>query len=640
MKRIALAIAVLLAPATAIAAPCDVQGIVVDPEGNPVVGIDVRLEDGAAPRHTKTDERGAFRFATVAKPTAVVATLRDAGQDPRFTLVEADAPIELRTKVDPSGDCTVSLGAADGPPEAAARLALYQGLRRGFDLIDRLGISSRTPLTVVVADPIASADAAYWVGTSSFNPEDTVPARIVLGRDASSALDLGAPDNREYHEVGHHALALAFGALPRSRDNLDDGGYHRNPSSTRAWTEGFAIFFAAMVAREIEQRPDAGLYRVAGGTLDLELDYRPWDLAGLESVAVAGLLWDLVDGDAPALGSPLKVDNLALREDPKAGHLLIGRVHNPSSETATRPRVQVETPQWRGSAPVAAARLEPDAEAWFAMPLPTAVATLDDPLAAIEARATPRPAHSDDDPVQLKLDELWPAITQLRSERPESNGRLHDVSDLHHALRGRFGGKDRDGDGVDDIDQLFIAHGLFADLDGNRAHDAGEAVGLTSHPGAKVTVDGTSTARPDLIPRHRLSLPASLTARLEVEPSDAAIVVVDSMSSWGGYLTPPSRDGVVLIPPPAIERSSVSVIAIAPEREPTVLLHFEASALLNELERNTTPFLSATATLPAFKGDRTSVAGSPQWPQWTFIGGAIAMVLGLLFVAIGWPRPR
>ena len=640
MKRLALSVGVTLAPAIASAAPCDVEGTVLDGNGNPVAGIDVRLEDGAAPRHTATDDRGKFRFATVPASAAVVASLRDAGEKPRFTLLEANAPIELRTTVDPATSCEVSLGVEHGPPEAAARLELYQGLRRGFELIGRLGIPSATPLTVVVADPVASPNAAYWVGTSSFNPEDILPSRIVLGRDASVAQAPGAPDNREYHELGHHALALAFGALPRSRDNLDGGGYHRNPSSTAAWTEGFAIFFAAMVAREIEGRPDASRYHVAGGTVDLELDYRPWDLGGVESVAVAGLLWDLVDGDAPGVESPLRVEGLTVREDPTAGHLLIGHVHNPSSEPISAAVVLATTSQWRGHAPVAAATLEPDAAAWFAMPLPSDIATTDDPLAGLEVAASPTPPHTDDDPVSLKLEELWPAIAQLRSERPQSNGRLHDVADLYQALRGRFGGKDGDGNGVDDIDQLFIAHGLFADLDGNRTHDAGEALGLTSHPGTKVTVDGTSTAYPDLLPRHRLSLPPSLTATVEVEPSDATIIVVDPLSRWGGYLTPSPTQTVVSIPPPAIERFTLTVIATSPGYEPRALFHFEAPSLLNDVEKNTKSFLSASVTLPPFTGETPGAATAAQWPRWTFLGGAIAFGLGLLFVAIGWPRPR
>ncbi|MEX1362543.1 MAG: carboxypeptidase-like regulatory domain-containing protein [Nannocystaceae bacterium] len=635
-----------LVPSIAHAAPCDVTGTVVDARERPVAGIDIRLDDGAAPRHTSTDAQGRFRFATVPAATTVVATLAEGGKTPRFRILSEGGPVELRSPVDPATGCEVRLDPAAGPPMAADLLELYQGTRRGFALIDALGIRG-TPgdgkrLTVEANDTIASPEAAYWVGPVSFNPDDPQPWRIVLGPDATALADGGHPDNREYHELGHHALALAFGALPRSPDNFDGGGYHDNPSSAAAWTEGFAIFFAAMVAREIEQRPDAERYRIGGAWLDLELDYRPWDLRGLESVAVASLLWDMVDGDRPGTDLPtLTVEDAVVLTDAGVPHLLVARVHNGSDSPVDGARVLATAEGWRGTVVVSPNTLAPGADGSIALPLPAAVAELTDPLAALTLTATPRPAVTDDDPVQVELRALWTAIAELRSEAPDSNGRLFDVADLYLALRGRFGNKDADGDGQDDIDQLFVAHGLFADLDGDRQRGPGEALGQTSHPGRTVTVDGASQTWPDLVPRRRAELPPALTMKVQTEPTDASIAIVVPGSRWGGYLAEPDDEGLVsLVPPPSDSGGSLSVIAWAPGLRPTVLLHRDAAAMLEQLEQHRGPHLAAGARLPAFEGPKAAAAGSPPWQRYAFIGGAIAALLGLVLMAIGWPRLR
>lgn len=636
-----------LVPSIATAAPCDVTGTVVDGHERPVAGLDIRLEDGAAPRHTSTDAQGRFRFATVPAATTVVATLSEGGKTPRFRILSAGAPVELRSPVDPAAGCEVRLSPAAGPPMAADLLELYQGTRRGFALIEALGIRgtprASTVLTVEANDEIASPEAAYWVGPVSFNPDDPQPWRLVLGQHATTLADGGRPDNREYHELGHHALALAFGALPRSPDNIDGGGYHDNPSSAAAWTEGFAIFFAAMVAREIEQRPDPERYRIGGAWLDLELDYRPWDLRGLESVAVASLLWDMVDGDRPGSDDlpTLTVEDAVVLTDAGVPHLLVARVHNGSGSPVDGARVLAAAEGWRGTVVVSPKTLPPGADGSIALPLPAAVGELADPLAALTLTATTRPAVTDDDPVQVELRALWTAIAELRSEAPDSNGRLFDVTDLYLALRGRFGNQDVDDDGQGDIDQLFVAHGLFADLDGDRERDPAEALGQTSHPGRTVTVDGAAQTWPDLVPRRRAELPPALTMKVQTEPADASIAVVVPGSRWGGYLAEPDDEGLVsLVAPPSGSGGSLSVIAWAPGLRPTVLLHRDAAAMLAELEQHHRPHLAEGVRLPAFEVPTAAAAGSPPWQRYAFVGGAIAALLGLVLMAIGWPRLR
>jgi hypothetical protein len=636
-----LALVVLAWPRTAAAKPCEVVGTVRDAEGHPVVGMHVRLEARPKPRQTTTDTEGRFRFADVSARAEVVASLRDGGDNAWFSIFEGQDPVELRVEIDPATSCAVALGPDSPRPRAADLLALYQGLRRGFALFERLGIRRGPTLRVEASDPIADPNAAYWVGAWSFNPGDAQPPRMVLGTAASLRTDPGAPDDREYHELGHHALATAFGALPRARDHVEGSTYHHDRTSTAAWTEGFAIAFAALVAREIEGRPDAGRHRVEGAWIDLELDYRPWDLRGTEELAVASLLWDLVDGDRDDRPAPLEVGSARIIGDAGVPHLLVARVHNPSTAPVERAQVRVEGPGLRVTTPVVPAVLAPGAEGFIALPLADgSVGAADLQLIALAVAGA-----TDDDPLQLDPSLVWAAIAEFRSQHPESNGRLYGVDDLYHALRGRFGEQDRDGDGVDDIDALFLAHGLFADLDGDREHDPGEALGLTSHPGRALTVDGRPERWPDLVPRHRLALPPALRMQLELEPASAAIAVLVSGSAWGGYVATPDAEGSIrLIPPPAREGATVSVVAMAPGHRATVLWHGDALALLAELEGHERPFLRAQARLPSGSGTEAAAtaepADTPRWPRLAFIGGGLAALLGLVLMAIGWPRLR
>lgn len=649
MTRLALPALALLAlawPHAAAAAPCEVTGTVRDADGQPVVGVAVRLEQTPQPKRSQpptatTDTEGNFRFSGRHSRGEVIASLHDT-TSLWFSILEGGGAVELRATLAPDTSCQISIG-PDAHPRGADLLALYQGLRRGFLLFERLGIRRGTTLRVEASDPVASEGDAYWIGTWSFNASDVQPPRLVLGTAATLRTDSGAPDDREYHELGHHALATAFGALPRARDHLEGGGYHRDTTSTAAWTEGFAIFFAALVAREIEARPDAGRHRVEGAWLDLELDHRPWDLRGTEELAVASLLWDMVDGDRDDRPAPLEVDAPEILADAGVPHLFVARVKNPSATPVRHAYVRVQGAGFTAAAPVAPAVLASGSEGWVALPVPATVAEAGGASLKVTALATP--GAKDDDAVEVEPKALWAAIAEFRSVQPEANGRLFDVADLYQALRGRFGEQDRDRDGLDDIDALFLAHGLFADLDGDREHDPAEALGSTAHPGRTLTVDGDPQTWPDLRKRRRLALPQVLRMSLEVEPADAHLAVLVSGSAFGGYLATPDADGSIrVLPPPAKDGATVSVLALAPGHRPTVLWHQDARTLLDELEQHDVAYLEVAAKLPTGSGSEaaagSSGGGATTWHRPTFVGGAVAALVGLLLMAIGWPRLR
>lgn len=618
-----LGVALLGAPAHAAVAPCDVTGTVLDDRAQPLGGVQVQV-DSTPPRLTTTDDLGAFRFAAATGASRVQLTLAD--PDGRFEIHPPSDMPRPSVALNPAGGrCTVTLGPGNGEGEgetAGALLALLRDTHRGFTLLDQLGLRAEKPLRIEPFDAVAGEDHAYWVGPRSFFPDADL-TRIVLGRAASSLDDPGRPDNREYHELGHHALALGLGALPASSDQTDDGGYYENAGSTRALTEGFAIFFAAMVAQQIEGRPDAARYRVDGAWIDLELDYRPWDLRGRDSVAVASLLWDVVDTDIAAVDSPLTVTQSRIIEEGEH-RVLVATVKNPSDTAIDDPRLRVRDGSWWATAVVVPDTLAPGAQGTAALVLPDDHASLD----ALTLTAGVVFATDDDDDVTIALDAVWAAMREYRSEREQSNGRLFDVADLYRALRGRVDGPS--------LDALFVAHGLFADRNGDRQRQADEALGLTSHPARTVTVDGESHTWPAFDPRHRLRLPDALTLRRDVEPDTATLVATLPGSAWGGYVL--RGDTPRLVVPPGSHPHPVAVMAIADDLDPAVALHESAAALLESIEQHTSPYLVATAQLrapaaPVLRVDHSLL-------PWIFIGGCSAVVLGLLLIGFGWPRRR
>ena len=124
-----------------------------------------------------------------------------------------------------------------------------------------------------------------------------------------------SPDNREWHEFGHHVMAdSSIGGANHLPTLLgtNHGGYD-NPNSADAWIEGFAEFFSCVVADTIENDPHPELYnqgrgRTSGSSWSIERNYfvdhyphRPssppfTNRRGNEEQAVASILWDLYDG--------------------------------------------------------------------------------------------------------------------------------------------------------------------------------------------------------------------------------------------------------------------------------------------------------------------------------------------------------
>ena len=107
------------------------------------------------------------------------------------------------------------------------------------------------------------------------------------------------PDNREWHEFGHHFMADAFGnLLPIYGPRINHDGY-KNTTTSDSWIEGFAEFFALLVDREIVKNGTTPhIYDLAGTASNLEANWISWGFRNTQSFqefAVASLLWDLLD---------------------------------------------------------------------------------------------------------------------------------------------------------------------------------------------------------------------------------------------------------------------------------------------------------------------------------------------------------
>lgn len=108
----------------------------------------------------------------------------------------------------------------------------------------------------------------------------------------------------EYHEFSHYAMNQMYGdefynELLKSPNH---GGF-ANPTTTDSWIEGFAAFMPVVIANHydrwwadypLERRPS--FYPLAGS---LDANYKPWQKEGkAEEFAIAGFLWDYIDGES------------------------------------------------------------------------------------------------------------------------------------------------------------------------------------------------------------------------------------------------------------------------------------------------------------------------------------------------------
>ena len=668
----AVAVAALWSPPprAAEAAGCRVQGRVLDAHGDPVPGIQVRLAYDREVRNGATGFDGRYDFGEIASGVQRISvelfSSEYAHSPRRFEVLASQQLPRLRSDVFSPSDragCARDFAMAELPSNYRSSgleverwpdvIEIYQGMRRAWALADALDIEVAYGLPIRVyawcddrdLGCRPDADFAGFAGTRSDGSYVTTKPYIALGEPTSEMTSGDSPDNREYHEFGHYFHASLFSeALPLHPSNEPHGGYYRNPSSSDSFVEGFAEFYSLMVSKHVDGEPSPERYRIRGAEYDVELDHLAWEWAGWwEELALAGVLLDFEDGDADyRQRSPaglLHVESYRVRTV-DGGRAVDGTIVNTGSRALAYPEVVVELLDRSGSAvarlagPATVRELAPGESARFLVPLPQGVA-----YAELEVTPGPLPG-SDDDPIDLTLSQLFDAIVEYEGSHRYGNGHVFDVAELHDALAEAFGGRDRDRDGVDDVEQIFRAHGFFADLDGSRSWGRGESPGLTSHPEFE--------GYPELLPRSDLPAPAEATVKIESGGvATHAMVYVTyapphSSRSYGYVATLDAASEVLIAAPPRSYEAEITVMLLADGFEPAVVARFETEELWDywdeapgesiiEIEAELRPEDRSSATEdlapPLASIDASSDSELPLPPAWAWIVAVEVLVV-------------
>lgn len=292
---------------------------------------------------------------------------------------------------------------------------VYYHTWQAIQLATQLGVALDTkPLPVYGYLP--DTKGAFWWGPNSAGGNAGIPPHIAIGDKTppggvspSNVNDGSRPDNREWHEFGHHLMADAFGNLmPKVGilPSVNHDGY-KNASTNDSWTEGFAEFFSLVVNSEIAKDDTLPqIYHWAGNASTLEANWVSWgflNTQSFEEFAVASLLWDLLDA-----------------ADAKDATILTHAGAGGAQVTAT-----------------------------YA------------------------------DRVEVELATLWSYLAHNRGGAYGYN--LH-MQHLYNVLKTSGVGATVGANGLTALDELFVAHGFFADTGANRGfYDAGESVGTTGY---------------------------------------------------------------------------------------------------------------------------------------------------------------
>lgn len=479
---------------------------------------------------------------------------------------------------------------------------------------------------------------AFWRGTQSFEltPFDPYVAFAVTASDDNRNPD--HPQNREYHEFGHALMSDAFdnqmpAVLGSGRAH---GGLYETTSSSGAWTEGFAEFFGMMVARDADAEPLFYTYPFGRSAVSLEDDWKIWQRNGkAEEFAVAGLLLDFVDGDADYTQPhqvELDVDNWQVFENVGAGateppFVLAALVRNETPQAVSRVAVRIFLEGGRSEFGPAATSIPAGGEETVLVSVP---AGLETSVSRVEVFIL---AAADDDPISVSVRELWDVIVAAPSTHPSGNGHIVDVSELYEALFAAFSG-DRDGDGQDDVNEIFVRHGYFADIAGglgNHAYDDGEDIGLSSYLGPGVS-SGQPRQSSELIEVFRANIDTGAV------PARALVQIVYGEPFEGrshAYELTVDESGTieVAVPPPDTA-ATVTVTLLADGHLPATVAVLDSADFWSRAEAaGFAPFLNFEAELQAGELFPSDDSSSISTALLAAIGGVVALVIVAL---IAW----
>ncbi|PIT84827.1 hypothetical protein COU37_01040 [Candidatus Micrarchaeota archaeon CG10_big_fil_rev_8_21_14_0_10_45_29] len=125
----------------------------------------------------------------------------------------------------------------------------------------------------------------------------------------------------------------------------------------------------------------------------------------------------------------------------------------------------------------------------------------------------------DEDYVQVSAEKFWSFFRGKYKFSDGTEGNIYNLADLYDASQTQGGWdlqEDGDKDGINNLDELFIAHGIFKDDNGNGGYDAGEKIG--------VTLNSASNERRKIQPKEGASLAVNVRDD-SGNPIDAVFVV-------------------------------------------------------------------------------------------------------------------
>lgn len=623
---------------------CIVQGRVTDSRGTvvPLVRMSIHGAEGDLVENAATDVTGLYAFSQpVVTGGSVVLTPTDGGRSQEvFRIFVEQNPATLvrqLNQIDPEdGICEANFdlwnlddtyAAADSDVERwPAIIELYQNFNRAAELAVQLEAPLGYGLPIPVyawcdssnlfCDPAGQAEFAFYSGSTTGRA--VAEPYVALGFPSSELGYRGTPDNREYHEFGHAFLAdVGKDEIPVEPGDSNHGGYYRNQKTTDSLVEGFAEFYSVMVSKHIDEDANPQRYRI-GAEYDIEADRKPWEAVGWwEEFTLAGLLLDFEDGsgDYAQAENGLDVESAtALSSD--GGNFAIGRVRNTGSKVARSPEVTVnllddsQNVVFTQITAVKPESLGPGQAGVFYVAAPDGVEFSD-------VEASPgRPNGTDDDGVDLDLQDLMQVIT---GNWGEDENKITTISELYDALSTAFAGNDVDNDGVIDatqaqIDDIFINHGFFDDLDGNRQFNAATdgPVGGTSHPAATVS----RQEFPAMLPRSSAVGYEGAFVSIDTSGVDADLLVQvelasgdESYSYWTASGT--MRPVELAVPSAGGEPASVTVIAAAEGRNPTVAYRTTAEQFHAAVESGEIGSEPVQSSAELQEGDPFALLGSP-----------------------------
>lgn len=647
---------------------CAVEGTIYDDRSLPVEFVHLKLAGLLFEMEGSTDALGRFSFSGIsdAHPEVVpgdevtlTVLLEEKGQKERYRFFHQGTLAQFTTKplaLTDDAVCAADVSGTNHPamvPSSPHKWRSLYEMRRQLvrsmylaESVLKETLPYSPPLNVQAwctdaalrCSQDTGAHALVSASTGYVEPQPTI---AVFPKSSDEIADYKG--NTIHHEFGHYFQSIAFGGLPIHPDRKPHMGYYANESSNDAWIEGFATFYAGMARKHVELRAPGYRYRDGQETF-FEIDYKTWGSSPLsEEDAVTSLLVDLEDGsgDYPDAGSELVSDVKFIDlKTPDGNHVIVGKI--PRTRVDQLARVLVQFLDDRGKV-VHHEKMWVDTSApsrkqrgvfWTSAPVGLRYSSV-----RVNARVG---KPGDDDPLDLDVAQLWRSIAAARdaTAKPgKANGydRLFDVHELYDALKRAYGGTDNDGDGTDDVDQVFVAHGYHADPDGNHAFDAGETIGMSTRP------QPSSTTPP--APRHDPpTVPATL-ARLETNGVDATAVAFVSYDApyeqqSYAYALDPTDGNVALSVPPEDVGGSVTILTLADGYLPEVAGTVEAESFWDEARANDyEPFLSFDVDLQ--RGEVSLDDGGSSLFALLLVGaGLIAALAGLVLRSrSGKPMP-